>query len=75
MVRRDIIVMSIREVRRLKAVQSAIDGHVTQKMTAAMLSLSERQVRRLVKDVRERGDRGVIHALRGRRSNRRIPEV
>lgn len=74
MVGRDIIVMSIREVRRLKAVQSAIDGHVTQKMTAAMLSLSERQVRRLVKDVRERGDRGVIHGLRGRRSNRRIPE-
>jgi transposase len=75
MVGRDIIVMSIREVRRLKAVQSAIDGHVTQKATAAMLCLSERQVRRLVKDVRERGDRGVIHALRGRRSNRRIPEA
>ena len=74
MVGRDIIVMSIREVRRLKAVQSAIDGHVTQKTTAAMLCLSERQVRRLVKDVRERGDRGVIHALRGRRSNRRLPE-
>ena len=71
---RGIIIMSIREVRRLKAVQSAIDGHVTQKTTAAMLGLSERQVRRLVKDVRERGDRGVIHALRGRRSNRRIPE-
>ena len=66
--------MSIREVRRLKAVQSAIDGHVTQKTAAAMLGLSERQVRRLVKDVRERGDRGVIHALRGRPSNRRIPE-
>jgi hypothetical protein len=53
MVGRDMIVMSIREVRRLNAVQSAIDGHVTQKMTAAMPSLSERQVRRLVKDFRE----------------------
>jgi len=57
---RDMMVMSIREIRRLKAVQSAIDGHVTQKMTATMLGLSERQVRRLVRDVREQGDRGVI---------------
>jgi hypothetical protein len=72
---RDIIVMSMREVRRLKAVQSAMDGHVTQKMAAAMLGLSERQVRRLVKDVRDQGDRGVIHGLRGRASNRRIPEA
>jgi len=71
---RDMIFMSIREVRRLKAVQSAIDGHVTQGTAATMLGLSERQVRRLVKDVRDRGDRGVIHGLRGQPSNRRIPE-
>jgi transposase len=74
MTERDIIVMRIGEVRRLKTVQSTIDGHVTQKTVAAILGLSERQVRRLVRDVRERGDRGVIHALRGRPSNRRIPE-
>jgi transposase len=74
MVGRDIIVMSIREVKRLKALQSAIDGHITQKVAAGMLGLSERQVRRMVKDVRELGDRGVIHALRGRRSNRKIAE-
>ncbi len=75
MVGRDMIVMSIREVKRLKAVQSAIDGHITQKTAATLLGLSERQVRRLVKDVRERGDRGVIHGLRGQPSNRRIPEA
>jgi transposase len=74
MAERDIIVMSMGEVRRLKAVQSSIDGQVTQKMVASILDLSERQVRRLVRDVRERGDRGVIHALRGRPSNRKIPE-
>jgi transposase len=74
MAERDIIVMSMGEVRRLKAVQSSIDGQVTQKMVASILDLSERQVRRLVRDVRECGDRGVIHALRGRPSNRKIPE-
>jgi len=66
----DIIVMSMREVRRLKALQTVIEGHITQKSAALMLSLSERQIRRLVKAVRERGDRGVIHGLRGHRSNR-----
>ena len=71
---RDMIVMSIGEVRRLKAVQSAIDRHITQKTAASMLGLSERQVRRLVKAVREQGDRGIIHGLRGRPSNRRFPE-
>ena len=71
---KDMIVMSMREVRRLKAVQSAIDGHVTQKRVAGMLGLSERQVRRLVKVIRDQGDTGVVHGLRGRPSNRRFPE-
>ena len=71
---KDIVIMSLEEVRRLKTVQSAIDRHITQKTAASMVGLSERQVRRLVKGVREQGDKGVIHALRGRPSNRRIPE-
>ncbi|MBI4634116.1 MAG: helix-turn-helix domain-containing protein [Deltaproteobacteria bacterium] len=74
MIERNITVMSIGEVRRLKAVQSSIGGQVTQKTVAAILGLSERQVRRLVRDVRERGDRGIIHALRGRQSNRGLSE-
>jgi hypothetical protein len=71
---RDMIVMSIREVKRLKAVQSAIERHITQKAAASMIGLSERQVRRLVKSVREQWDTGIIHALRERPSNRKIPE-
>jgi transposase len=71
---KDIVVMSYREVKRLKALQSAIDRHITQHTAATMLGLSERQVRRLVKVVREEGDSGIIHASRGRPSNRRISE-
>lgn len=71
---RDIIVMSVREVRRLKIIQSAIDRRVTQKTAGSMLEFSERQVRRLIKAVREEGDRGVIHKSRGRPSNRRFSE-
>ena len=75
MARRDMMVMSIREVKRLKVVQSAIERHITQKTAALMIGLSERQVRRAVKAMREQGDKGIIHGLRGRPSNRRLPEA
>ena len=39
-----------------------------------MLCLSERQVRRLVRAVREEGGHGVVHKNRGRRSNRKKPD-
>jgi transposase len=71
---RDMIEMSLNEVKRLKLIQSAIDRHITQKTVASMMGLSERQVRRLVKVVREKGDRGIIHGSRGRPSNHRLPD-
>lgn len=71
---KDIIVMSYGEVKRLKAVQSVIERHITQHTAATMLGVSERQVRRMVKVVREEGDIGIMHASRGRPSNRRISE-
>jgi transposase len=72
MAEKDIIRMSIREVKRLKVIQEAIERHITQRVAASMIGLSERQTRRLVRAVREEGERGVIHRLRGRFSNRRI---
>lgn len=74
MAERDIVVMSLGEVKRLKVIQSAIERRVTQKTAASMLGFSERQVRRLIKAVREEGDRGVIHKSRGRSSNRRFSD-
>lgn len=74
MVGKDMIVMSMREVKRLKAVQSAMERHITQKTAALLIGLSERQVRRMVKAIREQGDKGIIHGSRGRPSNRRYSE-
>jgi transposase len=74
MARRDMLVMSIEEIRRLKAMHSVLDKHITQKTVASMLGLSERQIRRLVRVIREKGEQGIIHALRGRPSNRRLPD-
>jgi len=70
----DIIRMSSRELERLHIVHKVIDHEITQKRASSMLALSERQVRRLVKSVRESGDGGIIHRGRGRPSNRRHPE-
>lgn len=73
MAEKDIIKMSLPEVKRLKVIQEAIEKRITQKAVASMIGLSERQVRRLISAVREEGERGVVHKLRGRSSNRRTP--
>jgi len=73
MAEKDIIRMSIREVKRLKVIQEAIERQITQRVAASLIGLSERQTRRLVRAVREEGERGVIHRLRGRFSNRKTP--
>ena len=71
---KDIIEMSLGELKKLKIVQEAVEKHITQKAAAEMAGLSERQIRRLVKAVRAEGDRGVIHKSRGKPSNRKMPE-
>jgi hypothetical protein len=72
---KDIIEMSMRELKRLKVIQEVIDRQITQKIAAEMVGLSERQIRRLVRAVRQEGERGVVHRSRGRPSHRRIPET
>lgn len=63
--------MSQRERDRLKVLHEVGKGQVTQKQAADQLKLSERQVRRLAKRLKERGDVAVAHGLRGRPSNRK----
>ena len=68
--------MSRRELKKLKIVQDAISGQITQVMAAEVLKLSRRQVRRLVRGVRTEGEAGIVHKSRGKPSNRLIaPEV
>ena len=59
---------------RLKVVSNAEKGRLTQKQAGDQLGLSERQVRRLVKRIRQEGDGGLIHRSRERPSNRRLCE-
>ena len=49
-------------------------GELTVVAAAALMGLSVRQARRAWKRYREQGDRGLVHGLRGRGSNRRLIE-
>jgi transposase-like protein len=71
---KDIIEISQRELTRLHVIHKAIEGLLKQKEAAELLSLSNRQIRRLIKKAGEEGDAGIIHKSRGKPSNRRLPK-
>ena len=70
---KDMITMSRRESKRLHLIHQALDRKITQVAAAAVLGLSDRQFRRLIKRVRAEGDDGICHRFRGKASNNRIP--
>lgn len=69
---KDIIMVRLAELKKLKVIQDAISQKITQVAAALILGLSERQVGRLVKAVRKEGERGIVHKSRGKESNRKI---
>lgn len=68
---KDILIMSRKEARRLYVLRKVLDGEIKQVDAAGMLSMSTRQIRRIVERIRNEGDEGVIHKLRGEESNRK----
>jgi len=68
--------MSQDERDRLVALKKAKKKLITQKQAAEEIGVTERQVRRLLRKLRGKGDRAVIHELAGRASNRKLaPEL
>jgi len=70
---KDMITMSRKEARALHIIHQALDKKITQVEAAAIIGLSDRQIRRLIKRVRIEGDDGICHRARGKTSNHRIP--
>jgi transposase len=60
---------------RLVTLKKAKKRLITQREAAEELGVSARQVKRLLHAMKKRGDKAGIHGLRGRPSNRRIPEA
>jgi hypothetical protein len=67
----DRIAMSQRERDRLKVMSPVLDGKRTQVEAARLLQVTDRTIRRWVRRVKAEGDRGIVHRLRERPSNRR----
>lgn len=70
----DQLLMTQKERDRLVALKKAKKKLITQKEAAAEIGVSERQVRRMLRSLQERGDKAIIHAARSRRSNRTIAD-
>src|SRR3990167_5015899 len=74
MARKDIIMMSERELKRSHIIQKVLDKELKQVEAVDILNLSDRQIRRIIKRVRKEGNTGVIHKSRCRISNRTLPK-
>ena len=71
---KDIIIMRQKELKRLHVMHKIMEGELTQIEASEILSLSARQIGRIVKRIREEGDEGIQHQSRGRESSRRFPK-
>lgn len=69
-----ILTMSQKEADRIVVLSSIESNNLTIEEAARILKISFRQVYRIIKRVKFEGTKGVIHKLRGRRSNRGYPE-
>jgi transposase len=67
------IAMSQGERDALDCLKRVQDGSMTQRKAAEMMGVSDRWVRKLLKSMAKRGDAVVVHGLRGRPSNRKLP--
>lgn len=68
------LIMSEKELDRALVVKNVQEGLISQVKAALILSLSERQVRRLLSKLQDDGPGGLISKKRGKRSNRAISE-
>jgi transposase len=67
--------MNQAERDRLVTLKKAKKRLITQAEAARELGVSVRQVKRLLRALKKRGDRAVVHGLRGRPSPHRLPEA
>jgi transposase len=66
--------MSAKERRRLEVLGRVKRREIKVTQAAELMDVSLRQARRMWKRFKASGDRGLVHALRGRVSNRRLDE-
>ena len=66
--------MSAKELSRLEVMQRLAKKQMSQKEAGAILQLSTRQIKRLLKAYRQQGAAGLVSKHRGRKGNHCLPE-
>jgi IS30 family transposase len=69
-----ILTMSQKELDRLQIIKQIEKKEITVEKGAELMGISLRQSYRVLKKIREEGSKGIIHKLRGKKSNRGYPE-
>jgi transposase len=69
-----ILTMSQKEADRLKIVSQIGVKGLTVEEGSELMGISPRQTYRILKKIKEEGTKGIIHKLRGKKSNRGYPE-
>lgn len=69
------LTMSRKEVDRLQIIVQIESKLLTLEEGSELLGISPRQTYRLLRKLKEEGTKGIIHKLRGKRSNRGYPEA
>lgn len=70
----ELFIMSNKELSRYEVVKNLINGEINGTEAAKQIGICKRQVRRLKVRAREYGAKGIIHAGRGKSSNRKMSE-
>jgi hypothetical protein len=65
----EVLNMKNGEIDKLRVIRDVIDGRLKWLEASQMLDLSERHIGRLCVRIRQKGNRGILHGLRGRPSN------
>lgn len=70
----EMLTMSNREIDRLRVVKRVLEGEFSWQDAGKQLELCVRQIGYICARVKREGNKGVIHRLRGRPSNRKLSE-
>ncbi len=73
MKREEMISMNVQDIDRMNIIKAVLEKQMKQRHAATRLGISSRQVRRLCGRMKKAGARGLLHGLRGRPSNHRLP--
>ena len=66
--------MSQKEIDRLHIIKKIESKQIKVEEGSRLIGISERQTYRVLKKIKEEGSKGIIHKLRGKKSNRGYPE-